>query len=71
MSHPIGAASVKTDAEWQAESDLNTLIDAEKIKGDKKRMKACMARKKLLAAALEDVAAAKTKTKRKASSHAY
>ncbi len=48
-------ASMKSDAEWQAESDLTTLIDAEKIKKDKKRLKAVMAMKKKLEAALKKV----------------
>jgi len=46
---------VKSDKEWQAESDLNTLIDAEKIKKDKVRLKAVMARKRVLAKALEKI----------------
>ncbi len=46
------AVSMKSDAEWQAESDLNTLIEAEKIKKDKKRLKDVMARKMVVAAAL-------------------
>lgn len=46
---------MKSDAEWEAESDLNTLIDAEKIKNDKKRLKAAMARKKVLDKALKDL----------------
>ncbi|KKL63081.1 hypothetical protein LCGC14_2178680 [marine sediment metagenome] len=49
------AATVKSDKEWQAESDLNTLIDAEKIKKDKVRLKAVMARKRVLAKALEKI----------------
>lgn len=47
--------SMKTDKEWEAEHDLNVLIDAEKIKKDPKRLKAVMARKKVLAKALDDV----------------
>ena len=49
------AVTVKSDKEWQAESDLNTLIDAEKIKKDKVRLKAVMARKRVLAKALEKI----------------
>lgn len=47
------ATSMKSDAEWEAESDLNTLIDAEKIKNDPKRLKRVMARKKKLEEALK------------------
>ena len=43
---------MKTDKEWEAEHDLNVLIDAEKIKKDPKRLKAVMARRKVLATAL-------------------
>lgn len=32
-----GIASVRPDEEWRAEADLNTLIEAEKIKADPKR----------------------------------
>ncbi len=46
---------MKSDKEWQAESDLNTMIEAEKIKKDKVRLKAVMARKRVLAKALEKV----------------
>ena len=33
----------KTDAQWEAESDASTLVDAEKIKKDPKRCKAARA----------------------------
>lgn len=41
------------DAEWRAECDMRTLMEAEEIRKDAKRMKAAqeMARKKLEAAA--------------------
>ncbi len=55
MSHAVVGSSMKSEAEWQAESDLNTLIEAEKIKKDPKRLKRVMARKKTLAKALDDV----------------
>ena len=44
---------MRSDADYQAESDLNTLIEGEKIKKDSKRLKAVMARKKQLLMALE------------------
>ncbi len=44
---------MRSDADWQAESDLNTLIEAEKIKKDPKRLKLVMARKKKLTEALD------------------
>jgi hypothetical protein len=50
------ASAPSMDKQWQAESDLRCLIDAEKIKGDKKRYAAAM---KCLAEqrkALDDVA---------------
>ena len=55
MKAETEAAAVKSDAEWQAENDLNTLIDAEKIKKDKKRLAAVMKRKRVLAKALDNV----------------
>jgi len=45
----------KTEAQWEAEGDLNTLIDAEKIKGDKKRLTAAMKHKRALKKDLEKV----------------
>lgn len=47
--------SGKTEKDWRAESDLQTLIEAEKIKRDKTRLKAAMAKKRALAKALESV----------------
>ncbi len=47
--------AMKSDKEWEAEQDLNTLIDAEKIKKDKVRLKAVMKRKRELTKALEKV----------------
>ena len=32
----------KTEADWQAESDADTLIRSQEIKNDKKRMKAAL-----------------------------
>ena len=45
--------TVNEDAEWRAECDMRTLMEAEEIRKDAKRMKAAqeMARKKLEAAA--------------------
>ena len=34
------------DNDWQAEDDVRTLVQAEKIKADPKRMKRAMAKKK-------------------------
>ena len=50
--------------------DLNTLIDAEKIKHDKVRLKAVMARRKELAKALDGMDY-KTSHKKSGSSHTY
>lgn len=44
-----------SDAEYNAEMDLRSMIEAEKIKNDPKRLKACMARKKKLTMALENI----------------
>lgn len=43
------------DKDWQAESDLRTLIEAEKIKGDKKRMQAAMKKKREMNQDLEKI----------------
>lgn len=45
----------KSEKEWQAESDLRTLIEAEKIKKDQKRLKAAMQQKRKMKKALESV----------------
>ena len=44
-----------TEAEYKAEMDLRTMIEAEKIKKDQKRLKACMARKKKLMKTLDSL----------------
>lgn len=45
----------KSEKEWEAEHDLETLIRAEKIKADPKRVKAAMAIKRKLKKALDKV----------------
>lgn len=40
------SAMAKQEDEWQAESDLRILIDAEKIKRDPKRLRAAMRKRK-------------------------
>jgi hypothetical protein len=46
MAKQMGSKPAPTsdydEEKWRAESDLRTLIDAEKIKADPKRMKAAM-----------------------------
>ena len=37
MAKQKGLSSVSMDSDWQVESDLRTIIDAEKIKRDPKR----------------------------------
>ena len=45
--------AIKPDEEWRAESDLHTLMEAEKIKADPKRMAKvrALAKKKMMEAA--------------------
>lgn len=45
----------KREKEWRAESDLNTLVEAEKIRKDPARIKAVKARKKELEKSLKSV----------------
>jgi hypothetical protein len=49
---PVMAMS---DRNYQAESDVRTLAQAEEIKGDKKRYKAALAEAKRQIASLQDV----------------
>lgn len=44
-----------SEKDWKAEHDLNTLIEAEKIKKDSKRLKAAMAKKREMKKNLETV----------------
>lgn len=46
-------ASISDDNRWRVESDLNTLMEAEKIKADPKRLAAAqaMAKEKMMAVA--------------------
>lgn len=55
-SAQIGLAG-PDDKDWQAESDLRTLIDAEKIKADPARLKAAMAKQGELKKALKSMEA--------------
>lgn len=51
MAKKSGAISMTTaDSDWRVQSDLNTLIEAEAIEKDPKRLKACqeLAKKKML-----------------------
>lgn len=43
----------KEENNWRAEDDLRTLIEAEKIKQDKSRIKAAMEKKRQLKKALD------------------
>lgn len=43
------------EGDWRAESDLNTLIEAEKIKRNKKRLSAAMKKKREMAKALSGI----------------
>lgn len=49
------SAEIDADAEWKAEHDLRTLIDAEKIQADEKRLKAAMAKREEQMAALKKI----------------
>lgn len=55
-----GAMPMGMDKDWQAECDLRCLIDAEKIKRDKKRYTAAMAAHKKMKADLEAVGKTKS-----------
>ena len=49
---------VQSEKDWEAESDLRTLVDAEKIKADPKRVKAAMAKRKEQMDALQNISKA-------------
>ena len=51
------AAMPKGEEDFQAESDLRALIEAEKIKKDKKRMSAALKKRDEMKEALSDVEA--------------
>lgn len=52
----LTAAENSREAEWRAEDDLRTLLEAEKIKKDSKRFKAAQAMAKAKMAAMNNVA---------------
>ncbi|KKK98150.1 hypothetical protein LCGC14_2645630 [marine sediment metagenome] len=60
-SKPV-LASVTSDADFHAENDMRTLIDAEKIKKDKGRMSAALKKGKEQRVALESVIDKKKET---------
>lgn len=47
--------AMRQEDEWQAEDDLRTLINAEKIKADKKRLAAAMKKKREMKKSLEAI----------------
>jgi hypothetical protein len=49
-----------SDADWQAEQDLRTLIDAAKIRADKTRFKAAMKKREEMVLALSNVSTQET-----------
>lgn len=51
----VRAGMSKEEKDWRAEEDLRTLIEAEKIKKDKARLKAAMAKKREKVKALQDL----------------
>ena len=57
MAKTVGLSSDEKD--WRAEDDLRTLIEAEKIKQDKARLKAAMTKKRELSKALDGMEARK------------
>ena len=56
MMESVPVAMPKSEKEWRAEHDLNTLIEAEKIKKDSARLKAAMAKKRDMQKALSKIA---------------
>ncbi len=55
MAKNKGTAAAFSDNDFQAENDMRTLIDAEKIKKDSKRMSAALKKGKEQRVALESV----------------
>ena len=55
MAKGIKATMAAEEREWAAENDLRTLIEAEKVRLDGKRLKAAMRKKRELASALRKV----------------
>lgn len=49
------ASITDSEKDWRAEHDLQTLIEAEKIKADPKRLKAAMAHKRKMQKSLDKV----------------
>ena len=54
-SKASGGVAAFSDADFQAENDMRTLIDAEKVKKDKGRMSAALKKGKEQRAALDSV----------------
>ena len=48
-------AMAASDRDWEAENDLRTLIEAEKIKRDKKRLAAAMKKRKAMKKDLDNI----------------
>lgn len=52
----MNAIASKSEADWCAEDDMRTLMEAEKIKADPKRLKAARAMAKTKVAAMTKIA---------------
>jgi hypothetical protein len=57
--------SIKTDKEWQAESDARTLVEAEQIMSDRKRKSAAIKQAKKLAKETERAAKVMSKVSKR------
>lgn len=55
MPKGVAATVSAEERDWQAESDLRTLIEAEKVKSDPKRLKAAMKKKREMKKDLDNV----------------
>lgn len=53
--HPMSAESKRQQKEWEAQSDARTLMDAEKIRGDKERLAAARGWAQRQVSALENL----------------
>lgn len=56
MKKKHNEVSIMSDNDWRAEDDLRTLIEAEKIKKDAKRIKAAMIKLRELKKAVNSIA---------------
>lgn len=66
MAKDTAVAGMPNEQDWMAENDMRTLVEAEKIRKDKKRLSAALKKRDEMVAAMAAVSKGNTNEKGKA-----